>query len=210
VHCKGLRYRSPGTAHRRLGTERPSPSPSPARTPSGSQSKNATRYTPSTSVVYESGGQAAERQPLLGTRPPLRSAANSPRSPQQVTAVLQPRRASSLAGSRPGRLVPKAHLIAARSSAAGTPSEDQSVQETTGILTLPISQPPPSEPGELGPHEEPVSPGSKESDYLRSKLWWLGFALMNVGEFGNFLSYAYAPASVVAPLGAVSLKACDL
>lgn len=27
---------------------------------------------------------------------------------------------------------------------------------------------------------------------------------MNVGEFGNFLSYAYAPASVVAPLGTVS------
>jgi hypothetical protein len=27
---------------------------------------------------------------------------------------------------------------------------------------------------------------------------------MNIGEFGNFLSYAYAPASVVAPLGTVS------
>ena len=26
---------------------------------------------------------------------------------------------------------------------------------------------------------------------------------MNIGEFGNFLSYAYAPASVVAPLGTV-------
>lgn len=60
-----------------------------------------------------------------------------------------------------------------------------------------------------------------ESDYLRSKLWcvylyvtklttrlfsvtrWFGFTLMNIGEFGNFLSYAYAPASVVAPLGTV-------
>jgi drug/metabolite transporter (DMT)-like permease len=29
---------------------------------------------------------------------------------------------------------------------------------------------------------------------------------MNIGEFGNFLSYAYAPASLVAPLGAVSLN----
>jgi hypothetical protein len=27
---------------------------------------------------------------------------------------------------------------------------------------------------------------------------------MNVGELGNFISYAFAPASVVAPLGAVS------
>ena len=26
-----------------------------------------------------------------------------------------------------------------------------------------------------------------ESDYLRSKLWWFGFLLMNVGEIGNFL-----------------------
>ncbi|KIJ56639.1 hypothetical protein M422DRAFT_22793 [Sphaerobolus stellatus SS14] len=46
-----------------------------------------------------------------------------------------------------------------------------------------------------------------ESDYLRSKLWWFGFCLMNIGEFGNFLSYAFAPASVVAPLGTVALIA---
>src|SRR5713101_7352549 len=32
---------------------------------------------------------------------------------------------------------------------------------------------------------------------------WLGFLLMNVGEIGNFISYAFAPASVVAPLGTV-------
>lgn len=61
-----------------------------------------------------------------------------------------------------------------------------------------------------------------ESDYLKSKLWcvihltgtvntymhrctrWLGFLLMNIGELGNFISYAFAPASVVAPLGTVS------
>lgn len=33
---------------------------------------------------------------------------------------------------------------------------------------------------------------------------WTGFMLMNVGELGNFISYAFAPASVVAPLGTVS------
>lgn len=33
---------------------------------------------------------------------------------------------------------------------------------------------------------------------------WTGFLLMNVGELGNFISYAFAPASVVAPLGTVS------
>ncbi|KAI0698636.1 magnesium transporter NIPA-domain-containing protein [Cytidiella melzeri] len=46
-----------------------------------------------------------------------------------------------------------------------------------------------------------------ESDYLKSKLWWFGFALMNVGEMGNFISYAFAPASVVAPLGTFALIA---
>ncbi|CAE6447916.1 unnamed protein product [Rhizoctonia solani] len=50
-----------------------------------------------------------------------------------------------------------------------------------------------------------VKHGPEESAYLHSKLWWFGFALMNIGEVGNFLSYAYAPASLVAPLGAVAL-----
>ncbi|KAI0771971.1 magnesium transporter NIPA-domain-containing protein [Trametes elegans] len=51
------------------------------------------------------------------------------------------------------------------------------------------------------------SPSGNESDYLKSKLWWLGFLLMNVGELGNFISYAFAPASVVAPLGTFALIA---
>ncbi|KAJ2916521.1 hypothetical protein MD484_g3937, partial [Candolleomyces efflorescens] len=46
-----------------------------------------------------------------------------------------------------------------------------------------------------------------EGDYLKSKSWWLGFLLMNVGEVGNFISYAFAPASVVAPLGTFALIA---
>ncbi|EEB98847.1 hypothetical protein MPER_01579, partial [Moniliophthora perniciosa FA553] len=46
-----------------------------------------------------------------------------------------------------------------------------------------------------------------ESDYLKSKLWWSGFLLMNVGEMGNFISYAWAPASIVAPLGTFALVA---
>jgi hypothetical protein len=74
---------------------------------------------------------------------------------------------------------------------------------------------------------QPTHQGSsyeaQESEYLKSKLWyalpissespgpeaqisprWLGFLLMNVGETGNFISYAFAPASVVAPLGTVN------
>ncbi|KAG7445855.1 DUF803-domain-containing protein [Guyanagaster necrorhizus] len=46
-----------------------------------------------------------------------------------------------------------------------------------------------------------------EGDYLKSKLWWSGFLLMNIGEIGNFISYAWAPASVVAPLGTFALIA---
>lgn len=46
-----------------------------------------------------------------------------------------------------------------------------------------------------------------ETQYLQSKLWWSGFLLMNIGEMGNFISYAWAPASVVAPLGTFALMA---
>ncbi|KAF8211306.1 magnesium transporter NIPA-domain-containing protein [Mycena galopus ATCC 62051] len=58
------------------------------------------------------------------------------------------------------------------------------------------------------PEDEPAEFDDwNESDYLKTKLWWFGFALMNVGEIGNFISYAWAPASVVAPLGTFALMA---
>eukprot|EP00292_Cryptomonas_paramecium_P007245 CAMPEP_0113673586 /NCGR_PEP_ID=MMETSP0038_2-20120614/6939_1 /TAXON_ID=2898 /ORGANISM="Cryptomonas paramecium" /LENGTH=437 /DNA_ID=CAMNT_0000590059 /DNA_START=205 /DNA_END=1518 /DNA_ORIENTATION=- /assembly_acc=CAM_ASM_000170 len=41
--------------------------------------------------------------------------------------------------------------------------------------------------------------------YWEMPLWWCSFVLMVFGETGNFLAYAYAPATVVAPLGAVSV-----
>jgi drug/metabolite transporter (DMT)-like permease len=43
--------------------------------------------------------------------------------------------------------------------------------------------------------------------YLKSKLWWLGLLLLVAGEGGNFTSYGFAPASVVAPLGSFALIA---
>ncbi|RHZ80590.1 hypothetical protein Glove_134g88 [Diversispora epigaea] len=45
----------------------------------------------------------------------------------------------------------------------------------------------------------------KETDYLHSKAWWAGIFLMSIGEMGNFIAYAFAPASLVAPLGTVAL-----
>ncbi|KAJ3575162.1 hypothetical protein NP233_g1274 [Leucocoprinus birnbaumii] len=56
-------------------------------------------------------------------------------------------------------------------------------------------------------NDEEDAAQTNETAYLKSKLWWSGFVLMNVGEFGNFLSYAFAPASVVAPLGTFALTA---
>nr|POE56600.1 isoform 2 of nipa-like protein 2 [Quercus suber] len=67
---------------------------------------------------------------------------------------------------------------------------------------------------ELNTSEETVKPAqvdekdkgsTKEKSYLRSPIWWVGIALMVVGEAGNFLAYGFAPASIVSPLGVVAL-----
>jgi magnesium transporter len=48
---------------------------------------------------------------------------------------------------------------------------------------------------------------SESGGFLRSKLWWTGLLLMALGESGNFASYAFAPASLIAPLGSCALLA---
>lgn len=92
----------------------------------------------------------------------------------------------------------------------------------TAVIPVDLSQVGSSEDNLGNNHvEEDHGPGVG-NNYLRSKLWcvfpyyskstlrlsihlrWLGFLLMNIGEIGNFISYAFAPASVVAPLGTVS------
>jgi drug/metabolite transporter (DMT)-like permease len=45
----------------------------------------------------------------------------------------------------------------------------------------------------------------QDDHYLQNKLWWLGFAVMILGELGNFAAYGFAPAVLVAPLGTVAL-----
>ncbi|KAJ3318395.1 hypothetical protein HDV06_003080 [Boothiomyces sp. JEL0866] len=42
--------------------------------------------------------------------------------------------------------------------------------------------------------------------YLKAKFWWLGMAIMTLGELGNFAAYGFAPAVLVAPLGTVALS----
>ncbi|CAO3619219.1 unnamed protein product [Cunninghamella echinulata] len=46
-----------------------------------------------------------------------------------------------------------------------------------------------------------------DSEYLTSKLWWLGITLMIIGEVGNFVAYGFAPASTIAPIGCTTLVA---
>ncbi|THV83299.1 DUF803-domain-containing protein [Aureobasidium pullulans] len=55
----------------------------------------------------------------------------------------------------------------------------------------------------IRPNKNSTATGPKS--YLKSPIWWLGIALMTVGEAGNFLAYGFAPASVVSPLGVVAL-----
>jgi len=50
--------------------------------------------------------------------------------------------------------------------------------------------------------------GSKDPRaYFKTKTWWLGLFLMLLGELGVFASYAFAPLSLIVPLGAVSVIA---
>ncbi|XP_059665366.1 probable magnesium transporter NIPA3 isoform X2 [Cornus florida] len=41
--------------------------------------------------------------------------------------------------------------------------------------------------------------------YLLEPLWWLGMITLIVGEIANFVAYAFAPAVLVTPLGALSI-----
>ncbi|KMT14581.1 hypothetical protein BVRB_4g073510 [Beta vulgaris subsp. vulgaris] len=41
--------------------------------------------------------------------------------------------------------------------------------------------------------------------YLFEPLWWFGLFMMIVGEIANFVAYAFAPAILVTPLGALSI-----
>ncbi|CAO2829939.1 unnamed protein product [Amaranthus hypochondriacus] len=41
--------------------------------------------------------------------------------------------------------------------------------------------------------------------YLYEPLWWIGMITMLVGEIANFAAYAFSPAILVTPLGALSI-----
>ena len=96
---------------------------------------------------------------------------------------------------------------------AGQPgSRDSGVQDQVGadeIRQLDGDETPEDEDPDSTnePSTSPEAGKSHQSNqmYLYSPWWWLGLILMTVGEFGNFLAYGFAPASIVSPLGVVAL-----
>ncbi|XXG50365.1 hypothetical protein AAC387_Pa02g4394 [Persea americana] len=50
-----------------------------------------------------------------------------------------------------------------------------------------------------------VRAGSGGYSYLYEPLWWTGMITMILGEIANFAAYAFAPAILVTPLGALSI-----
>lgn len=50
-----------------------------------------------------------------------------------------------------------------------------------------------------------VRAGVGGHSYLSEPLWWIGMITMVVGEIANFAAYAFAPAILVTPLGALSI-----
>lgn len=50
-----------------------------------------------------------------------------------------------------------------------------------------------------------VRAGSGGFSYLYEPLWWAGMITMIIGEIANFAAYAFAPAILVTPLGALSI-----
>ncbi|KHG10879.1 Magnesium transporter NIPA3 [Gossypium arboreum] len=47
--------------------------------------------------------------------------------------------------------------------------------------------------------------GQGGHSYLYEPWWWAGMITMIIGEIANFAAYAYAPAILVTPLGALSI-----
>lgn len=64
-----------------------------------------------------------------------------------------------------------------------------------------------SDQTETSHHVQNDSSVNRKNNYLVSGWWWAGILLMAIGETGNFLAYAYAPASIVAALGTTGLIA---
>jgi len=57
----------------------------------------------------------------------------------------------------------------------------------------------------LALQQNTLEDGKQKQPITRLPLWWVGIMTMIAGESLNFLAYGYAPASIVAPIGATSV-----
>ncbi|KAI1729022.1 magnesium transporter NIPA domain-containing protein [Ditylenchus destructor] len=76
----------------------------------------------------------------------------------------------------------------------------QSSFETTQAMGEAVTTRPPET---IAEYFAPPKPGGY--GYLKEWLWWMGVITMGVGEACNFAAYTFAPASLVTPLGALSV-----
>ncbi|BGP19808.1 hypothetical protein JCM10213v2_007939 [Rhodosporidiobolus nylandii] len=96
-----------------------------------------------------------------------------------------------------------------RSASDPTVSTSQPQILIPAIRTIPATSPSSPAPSRHRRSRSRSSTRAPRTDkgFIRSPLWLAGFLLLNIGEFGNFLAYGFAPPSVVAPLGLVTLVA---
>ncbi|KAH9850055.1 DUF803-domain-containing protein [Lenzites betulinus] len=178
-------------AHRRLESERKAPAqelrrPTPHRStsaPSGHVPRRPAQLLSTTHSTPVAAVAVLETESLLESEDDAENGAHL--SPNK------PARRWLFSHRNPGRVADRSHLA--------------STHALMPVDILPVNEEE-YESNDGSTQKEDAERGS-EADYLKSKLWWLGFLLMNIGEIGNFISYAFAPASVVAPLGTFALIA---
>ncbi|PXF48684.1 putative magnesium transporter NIPA5 [Gracilariopsis chorda] len=99
----------------------------------------------------------------------------------------------------------KAHNSLAATESTADSRQDQNAENNESQQLTPSD--PDIEAQDLESSSSHVSEVSSQSDlqFLSNPTWWLGTFLMAAGEVGNFAAFAFAPASLVAPLGAWSV-----
>jgi len=58
---------------------------------------------------------------------------------------------------------------------------------------------------EAGDRGHTYSQASDDHAYLKNPVWWVGMAIMVLGELANFAAYSFAPPILVTPLGSLSV-----
>ncbi|KAI0080677.1 DUF803-domain-containing protein [Panus rudis PR-1116 ss-1] len=175
-------------AHRRLELERKTKK---------AQRDNTSHSIPTTDIQRQRSQSARLESATLETEPLLGSSSVSTLYGTHETPAKPPKRTPF------GRFWRRGALDAARRA---DHARVEANHATIPVDVAAVHHAPPSN-GKGGEETTGEEDNGRETDYLKSKLWWFGFVLMNIGEVGNFISYGFAPASVVAPLGTFALIA---